>query len=178
MRNLTISEADVMGLPVKFNNVHYYRISGRYIFGGDLFIARRTIYFFPEVDLAEQRTKSSEYLPHRFALIMLAIMYLVQKLGSYASRNDLWEQGISDEQLQKKADAYIEELKDERRDKVFSESLPLPTHVSIDEISDIKLSLTGKLSFLAQSDNHDFNIGLRRKKRLRDALWEGGFGKT
>jgi hypothetical protein len=57
-------------------------------------------------------------------------------------------------------------------------TLPLPTHVSIEEISDIKLSLTGKLSFLAQSDNHDFNIGLRRKKRLRDALWEGRFGKT
>jgi hypothetical protein len=44
------------------------------------------------------------------------------------------------------------------------------THVSAGEISDIKLSPTGRLSFSAQSDNHDFNVGLRRKKRLGDAL--------
>jgi hypothetical protein len=41
----------------------------------------------------------------------------------------------------------------------------------------MKLSLTGKLSFFAQSDNHDFNIGLRRRNRLRDALWEAGLLK-
>jgi hypothetical protein len=166
-----------MGLPIKFNNVHYYRIAGRYIFAGDLFIARRTLYFFPEVELAEQRRQSVEFVPHHLALFVLAIMYLAQKVNSYASRNDLWEEGISDEQFQRKADAYIEELKKERKDKDFSASLPLPTRVGVGEISDVKLSPAGKLSFSAQSDTHDFNIGLRRKKRLRDALWEGGLSK-
>jgi hypothetical protein len=167
-----------MGLPVKFNNVHYYRISGRYIFAGDLFIARRTLYFFPEVDLAEQREKATEYLPHHFALWALAIVYLAQKVNSYESQNDLWKEGMSDEQFQKKANAYVEELKEERRRKDFSESLPLPTVVRVGEISDIKLSPTGRLRFLAQSDDHDFNIGLRRKRRLRDALWEGDLGRV
>ena len=164
-----------MGLPVKLDGVHYYRIAGRYIFAGDLFIARGSIYFFPEVDLAEQRSESTRYLPHQFALLVLLIVYLAQQLKSYASRNDLWEEGISAEKFQTKADAYIAALKEGKRKG--SETLPLPTRVKADEISNVKLGLTGKLSFLAQSDNHDFNIGLRRKKRLRDALWEAGLIK-
>src|SRR5437016_1105591 len=94
-------EVDFMGLPVKFHNVHYYRISGRYTFAGDLFIARGAVYFFPEVDLAEQRRRSMEYAPHQFGLIVFAIVYLVQRLSSYVSKNGLWEEDISDEQFQK-----------------------------------------------------------------------------
>jgi hypothetical protein len=37
--------------------------------------------------------------------------------------------------------------------------------------------MSGKLSFLAQSDNHDFKIGWRRGKRLRNALWEADLVK-
>jgi len=165
-----------MGLPVKLGGVHYYRIAGRYIFAGDLFVARRTLYFFPEVDLAEQRSESMRYLPHNLGFLVLVIVYLAQRFRSYVSRNDLWEEGISEEKFQKKADAYIAALKEERRTGA-SNMLPLPTRVSADEISDLKLGLMGKLSFLAQSDHHDFNIGLRRKKRLRDALWEAGLIK-
>ena len=40
------------------------------------------------------------------------------------------------------------------------------------------MTATGRLSFFAQSDNHDFNIGVIRKKRLRSALWESGLGKV
>ena len=133
------------------------------------FIVSRTLYFFPEVDLAEQREQSTKYAPDSFGLLVLAIVYLAQQVKSFASRNDL-EEGLSEAQFQKKADAYIEVLKAERSQKQFSEVLPLPTRVSAAEISDIKLSATGKLSFLAQSDKHDFNIGLRMKRRLRDAL--------
>lgn len=75
------------------------------------------------------------------------------------------------------ADALNAKLKAQRKSKGFAESLPLPTRVSENELSNMKLSLTGKLSFFAQSDNHDFNIGLRRRKRLRDALWEAGLIK-
>jgi len=165
-----------MGLPVKLNGVHYYSVAGRYIFSGDLFIARNTIYFFPEVDLQEQRDDAAKHLPHEVALIVLVVMYLLQNLRSYSSR-DLWEEGMSEEQFQKKADAHIAELKEQRKSKGFAESLPLPTRVSANELSNMKLSLTGKLSFFAQSDKHDFNIGLRRKNRLQDALWEAGLMK-
>jgi hypothetical protein len=166
-----------MSLPVKFKNVHYYRISGRYTFAGDLFVSRGAIYFFPEVDLAEQRRRSFEAAPHHFGLVVFLIVYLAQKVNSYSPRIELWEEGMTDEQFRKKADAYVEVLKEERRHKSFSE-LPLPTRVFAGELADIQLSPTGRLSFAAQSDKHDFDIGLLRKKRLRDALWEGGLGRV
>jgi hypothetical protein len=50
-----------MTLPVKFGNVYYYRIAGSYIFAGDLFITRGSLYFFPEIDLEEQRNKTAQY---------------------------------------------------------------------------------------------------------------------
>ena len=167
-----------MSLPVRIASTHYYRIAGRYIFAGDLFIARQTIYFFPLVDLAEQRSKALEYAPHHFGLIALAAMYLVQNLNTCASLDELWQEGVSDQQFRKKADAYIEKLKERRKAAGSSGELPLPTRATADEISNIKLSLTGKLSFFAQSDNHDFNPGWRRKQRLRDALWESGLGRV
>lgn len=166
-----------MSLPVKFKNVHYYRIAGRYIFAGDLFVSRGAIYFFPEVDLAEQRNQSFKDVPHHFGLAIFLIVYLSQKINSYSPRNELWEEGMTDEQFRKKADAYIEVLKEERRHRSFS-TLPLPTRVFAGELSDIELSTTGRLSFAAQSDKHDFNVGLIRKKRLRDALWEAGLGRV
>jgi hypothetical protein len=95
-----------MGQPVKLNNVHYYRISGRYIFAGDLFIVGGMLYFFPEVDLADQREKTTRYLPDHIALVGLAVVYLSQQVGSYASRNNL-EEGWSQQQFRKEADAYI-----------------------------------------------------------------------
>lgn len=166
-----------MSLPVKFGGVHYYRIADHYIFAGDLFIARGMLYFFPEVDLAEQRHEISEYLPHQLALFALVVVFLTQNLKSYSSRNQLVDQGDSDEHFETKARAYIAQLKEERSQRDFGETLPLPTCVSASEVSNLKLGLTGKISFAAQSDNHDFNIGLRRKKLLRDALWEAGFLK-
>lgn len=168
-----------MGLPIMISGVHYYRISGRYTFAGDLFIARGTIYFFPMVDLEEQRSKNARYLPDQLGLVVLAFTFLVQKLGtSYRSEIDLWEEGMSVERFQEKADALIEVLKEMRRDRDGSRSLPLPTRVSANEISNIRLSRTGKLSFIAQSDNHDFNVGWRSRNRLRDALWEAGLGRV
>ena len=168
-----------MGLPTKFRNVHYYRIAGKYIFAGDLFITSGALYFFPEIDLDEQRHNATQYLPHNLAFLVLAILYLVQKVGgSYASRIDFYEEGIIDEQFQKKAKAYIDRLRMERAQAEFSKTLPVPTRVGPTEISNMKLSATGKLSFSAQSDTHDFNVGLFKKTRLRNALLEAGLGRV
>ena len=167
-----------MPLPIRLSNVYYYRIAGRYIFAGDLFIAHRTIYFFPEVDLAEQRELGFKYVPHEFALIVWAVMYLAQNLNTYVRRKDIWRDGISDSQFKNEAEAYIAQLNMERQSKGFAESLPLPIRITTAEISNIQLSSTGRLSFFAQSDNHDFNVGWRRRKRLRDALWEGELGRV
>lgn len=164
-----------MTLPIRFRNVHYYRIAGKYIFAGDLFISRGQLYFFPETDLEEQRTQATRHLPHELSFLVLGIVYLAQQLnGSYSSRIQFWQEGISHEQLRMEVNAYIEKLRIERSLASFGRTMPLPMRVGVDEISDMKLSATGKLSFSAQSDTHDFNIGLFRKKRLRNALWEAG----
>lgn len=165
-----------MPLPIRFRNVHYYRIAGKYIFAGDLFISRGQLYFFPETDLEEQRNEMTRYVPHNFAILVLGVVYLAQQLssGAYSSRIQFWREGISDENLRKEVNAYIEKLGIERSQAQFGRTLPLPMRVGVNEITDMKLSSTGKLSFSAQSDKHDFNIGLFRKKRLRNALWEAG----
>lgn len=166
-----------MALPVRIRNVHYYRIAGHYTFAGDLFIARGGLYFFPEVDLAEQREKVSRHVPHELGLLLLAITWLAQRAGSYWSRTEFWQDGMTHDMFQTAAAAYIEKLKWERFNKALV-TLPLPTHVRSDEISGIRLTPRGVLSFSAQSDTHDFNIGLLRKKEVRNALWEAGLGRV
>lgn len=168
-----------MSIPARFRNVHYYRIAGKYIFAGDLFITRGALYFFPEVDLDEQRQSTTGHVSSEIALIAVALVYLAQAVsGAYSSRIEFWEKGISDEQFQEKAKTYIDRLRMERAQAAFSKTLPVPTRVGANEISNIKLSTTGKLSFSAQSDTHDFNIGLLKKGRLRNALWEAGLGRV
>ena len=167
-----------MSLPIRFRNVHYYRIAGKYTFAGDLFISRGQLYFFPESDLEEQRSEMARYLPHNVAVLVFGIVYLAQQFsGAYFSRIQFWQEGISDEKFQTEINVHIEELRSERRRSQFGQTLPLPIRVGVNEISDMKLSSTGKLSFSAQSDKHDFNIGLFKKKRLRNALWEAGLGR-
>lgn len=168
-----------MSLPIRFRGVHYYRIAGKYIFSGDLFITRETLYFFPEVDMAEQRHQVTHNLPHQFALLALAVLYIAQKLGgSYSSRIEFWREGLLPEEFEQHAGLHIENLKAERARAGFAETLPLPIRIGASELAEMKLSATGRLSFTAQSDRHDFNIGLLKKKRLRNALWEAGLGRV
>ena len=125
-----------MTLPIKFSGVLYYRIAGKYIFTGDLFIARNTLYYFPEADMAEQREEITRHLPHEFGLLVTAGLYLGQRLGgSYLSRTEFWREGLSDETFQNQAAAYVEWLKFQRQYKGFAETLPLPTYVRTNEIS-------------------------------------------
>ena len=166
-----------MALPIRFRNVHYYRIAGKYIFAGDLFITRGNLYFFPEVDLAEQREEIGHVVPHELGLLLAAVVYVAQKVGSYQSRVDFWTDHMSNEAFERQAAEYIQGLKLKRQYQAFGKTLPVPTHVRSAEVSDIRLTSFGKLSFRAQSDAHDFNVGLRRRRQLRDALWEAGLGR-
>lgn len=164
------------GLPVKFSNVHYYRVAGKYVYAGDLFIARNNLYYFPEVDMDQQREEMARYMPHEMAILITAVLYLSQRLGGYLSRTEFWKKHLSDEQFRNEAAIYIERLKMNRRIRYheFGTVLPLPLHVRTDELSDLRLTSLGRLSFSAQSDTHDLNIGVLRKKRLRNALWQAG----
>jgi hypothetical protein len=168
------------GLPVKFSNVHYYRVAGKYVYAGDLFVARNNLYFFPEVDMEKQREEIARHMPHELALVVTTILYLGQRVGAYPSRTAFWRKGLSDEQFRKEAGIYIESLKAERqmRRHEFGTMLPLPLHVRTDEISGLSLSTLGRLSFSAQSDTHDLNIGVLRRKRLQNSLWEASLGRV
>jgi hypothetical protein len=44
-----------------------------------------------------------------------------------------------------------------------------------EEVSNLKLSAAGALSFDARSDRHDFGVGIFRKGMLREALQASGF---
>jgi hypothetical protein len=174
-----MASSTAAAMPIRFSNTHYYRIAGRYIFSGDLFIVRGAIYFFPEADLSEQRNEAAEAMPHDVGLAVASIIYLAQKVSLFASgTHDLSRDGISEEEFRKTADARINELKWARTWKNFAETLPLPTRINQGEISNMRLSLTGRLSLSAQSDNHDFNVGPRRRRRLRDTLWITGLGRV
>jgi hypothetical protein len=169
-----------MALPIRFRNVHYYLITGRYTFAGDLFIAHDNLYFFPEVDLDKQREEVAQYLPHDLALVITLFVYLAQRLGSYVSRTEFWQDGLDEQTFRKQAAIYIESLKAQRRlqQQEFGKVLPLPIHVRTTDISNLRLTPRGKLSFAAQSDTHDFNIGVFRRKQLRNGLWEAGLGRV
>ena len=172
-----------MALPIKFSNVHYYLITGQYNFGGDLVIAKGFLYFFPRVDLETERQRRTNYA-YRFAgllgVLLVKVVYLVVDSAqqSILTEKGLWQDGISDEQFRQGADAYIAKLKEQPKLQSFSESLPTPTRVAAAEISGLKLGATGKLSFFAQSDKQDFNVGILKKKSLREALWESDCGKV
>jgi hypothetical protein len=148
------------------------------MFAGDLFIARGSLYFFPEIDLEEQRKKVSGHVSNEFTLLLRAFKFAGQQVAAYTSHTDFWQDNLPPEIFQNEAAAYIYKLKLERLDETFSPTLPLPTYVRAGEISGIRLTPTGVLSFTAQSDTHDFKIGVLRKKRLRNALREAGLGRV
>jgi len=83
------------GLPVKFQNVHYYRVAGHYVFAGDLFIARNNLYFFPEVDLAQEREEVSTVLPHEIALVLVMLFRPAGLLPSEVRKRELEEQHVA-----------------------------------------------------------------------------------
>jgi hypothetical protein len=92
------------------------------------------------------------------------------------SRTKFWNDRLLPEEFEKHSAHHIAHLKAEKARAAFAEALPVPLRISASEIADLKLSPTGRLSFTAQSDRHDFRIGLLKKNRLCNALWEAGLG--
>lgn len=167
-----------MPLPVKFEQVQYYLISGKYSFSGDLVITKGVLYFFPRKDLETERIKAGSHSSGGMLGSMVATAAHGSGKGDVKlDETELWNIQNSDEQFRQKADFFITKIQEQQKTEKFSQSLPIPIRIRVSKISNMKLSFWGTFSFKAQSDNHDFNIGWTAKKRVRDALWEGGFGK-
>lgn len=165
-----------MPSPTKFTNVYYYLIAGQYSYSGDVVIITGTIYFFPRRDLVTERMNN----PRGSEIVrimndaVITISELVHQSTSYLIKNRLWEENISEQQFRERADAHIEKLMIQRTSEKFSKSLPSPVRFDVGAIKNIRMGLGGKLSFSTQSDNHDFEFGLG-KKRLLKVLRENGF---
>jgi hypothetical protein len=88
-------------------------------------------------------------------------------------KQGLWTEGDSSESLQRKLDQHIEEVKEKRQHS--SSSLPVPSRHRSNEVVNLKMSLMGTLSFDAEHDTHDFDIGILRKAAIIEALQAAGF---
>jgi hypothetical protein len=173
-------------LPLSINNVLYYKITGQYRFQGDLILTTGCIYFFPHTDLDEAKEEVSQALevvggPLLEALILKPFVFpLLQTFAvrglnkSRLQETGVWKPVDSNETLKLKLDGLMAELK---RNHVPG-ALPLPSRFRREEVSNLKLRTTGILSFDAQSDKHDFNVGLFKKGLLHEALWVSGFMKS
>lgn len=175
-----------MRLPLSINNVLYYKIARQYCFQGDLIFTPGSIYFFPHTDLDQRRAEVSEALDvsglqllsevvlKPFVYPLLQVLAVRSLNHSRLQGAELWRRGDSSETLQLKLDGLIAEMKRNHKPN----ALPLPSRFRRDEVSNLKLSAAGTLSFDAQSDRHDFGVGIFKKGPLREALWMSGFMKN
>jgi hypothetical protein len=171
-------------LPLSIDNVPYYKIAGQYCFQGDLIFTAGCIYFFPHTDLDRRREQVSEELDAPGLRLLeelvlkpfvLPVLHALAVRGLNHSRlhgAGVWRAVDSSETLKLKLDALSAELQKRERGP---DALPLPSRFRREEVSNLKLSAAGALSFDAQSDRHDFGVGIFKKGLLREALAASGF---
>lgn len=183
-----------MPLPLSIDNVP---TADRSIIG-DLVITNTVIYFFPHTvrsgkgslkttgSLVELLTVFGEHAASIVwswagfglaCLIPLAKFQLQQTTNkSRLRKSGLWKAGDSSLILQMRLDAFISESAQKHRSiEELSSSLPMPQRFSRAAVQRMRVSMAGKLKLDTRYDTHEFRVGLRRSRLLRDALWEAGF---
>ncbi len=179
-----------MSIPISFDNISYFGNE----FRGDLIITPGVIYYFPHTNVTEElhrpRTERSAVLTvitHSLGF-SAAVIHSVATLGAYWHRtmsksqnrsklraSGLWKDGESYRELQTRLDNYIDQVRRQPAKLVgYEYELPKPMRFAKDEISNLIVS-RGRLRFDSEFDRHDFKIGFRYQRSLRNALWEGNF---
>ena len=167
-----------MTLPMSFDNVSYFGDEYR----GDLIITHGVIYYFPHTNMALQKKETGYWRPSALGLIGVLLDLIspfLRELVATTNEPDLrdvglWRDGESSQSLQARLDAHLAEMKKQPPEVLqYEYRMPKPMRFALAEIKN--LSMVGGLRFEAAYDTHDFSIGFRRKRLLRDALWEGGF---
>lgn len=184
-----------MKLPVSFSEVSYFDDEYR----GHLIVTDGAIYFFPTRRSAYNKIYLFGGMPDkvvnwvaRFVLIGLGgisaqdLAEFASQIGRFAKRSaaredrpqiaklGLWQNGQTSADLQQKLDDHIQKQKKLRTGFTVND-LPKPTSFRRVEMENIKFGW--RFKFDARYDDHDFGISPFRRKRLRDALWMGGFLK-
>jgi len=173
-------------LPVFFHNIPYYKMDDRFSFSGDLIITPGIIYYFPHTDLEQERIyrggKSeagflgSETLGDLFSKVLTNFGLRQTTIGSRSWKTVTWKWGDPIEVFQSRLDALIVASKQKTTDNSdFSLTLPGPSRFVANSIRQMNIDRGGMLTFEAFSDQHDFNIGVEKKRDLQAALLEGGF---
>jgi hypothetical protein len=169
-----------MTLPISFDNVSYFSDEYR----GDLIITPGVIYYFPHTNVALQKKETGYGSPAGLGLLGVLVDLIspfLRELVATTNRPDLrdvglWRNGESSQNLQALLDAHIAEVKKQPPELLqYEYRVPKPMRFALAEIKN--LSMHGGLRFDAAYDSHDFSIGFRRKRLLRDALREGGFSR-
>ena len=181
-----------MRLPVSFDDAAYFRREYR----GDLVITHGVIYYFPHTNMALEKRKRD---PHDAIDVVAAFMGaageaivvgralyggiggLWRKLRGptinrpHLKRSGLWVTGASSHEMQSLLDTHIASTRREPSRLVgYEYTLPKPLRFTAREIGNMSLRL-GVLRFSTEFDSHDFTVGVRRARRLREALREGAF---
>ena len=167
-------------LPISIDDVSYYNDA----FLGDLIITHGVIYFFPNTVAPSKELRRVEVIGAIFdhfgpigSALSLFIDLLAKELrtinNSALHKSGLWKQFESEEQFKSKIDGYIEAVAGNRKPEEFSSSLPRPIRFSRDEIGKLRVTFRGKVMVETTYDNHDFGVGLKRKRVLVEALREG-----
>jgi hypothetical protein len=182
-----------MPLPVSFDDTAYFRKEYR----GDLIITHGVIYYFPHTNMALEKTK--RHAPPDAVDVLTAFMGAAGEsiaLGRtlhggigglwrtlrgptinrpHLKRSGLWVVGASSDEMQSLLDKYIASTKREPSRLVgYEYTLPKPLRFTTQEVSNMSLRL-GVLRFKTEFDDHDFTVGVRRARRLRETLREGAF---
>ena len=194
MKESGLRNFEIMAHATSFDDVPYFRNQ----FRGDLIITTGVLYYFPHTNVAaakpEKKNRPTEHLDflwHLFGLsgaIFLLVADSLFDISSFlwralkATQNKpelrklgLWRDGEFTPILQQRLDAYIAETRREVSPMVeYEYSLPKPMRFTRTEIRNLSLR-RGSLRFETEFDSHEFRIGFRRQKSLRELLWESGF---
>lgn len=173
-----------MRLPVSFDDAAYF--GKDYL--GDLIITHGVIYYFPHTNVT--LAKSRKHIPGPEDVVAELIgssdLYdmavgLWRKLRRPTINRPrlrsigLWNNGASSREMQSVLDPYVASMKKEpSRLVAYEYTLPKPMRFPVQEIRNLRLSLSG-FKFDTEFDSHDFTVGLRRRGLLREALREGAF---
>ena len=168
-----------MSLPMTFDDVSYFGNEYR----GDLVITHGIIYYFPHTNVALERKNRGYRATEHLGLMAIPfdlLAALIRELQTTTNKPKLrkiglWRDGEPSQSLQTRLDAHIAEVKKQPPELVqYEYKLPRPMRFARADVKN--LSMRGGLRFDTEYDNHDFSIGFHRKKLLREALWESGFG--
>jgi len=181
-----------MRLPVSFDEAAYFGKEYR----GDLIITHGVIYYFPHTNTTLERGRKNTpgALDGVTALmgpageaIHLGLVFYRAAAGLWRrlrgptinrprlKSEGLWAVGASSREMQARLDTYVALRRREASRLVAYElTLPKPMRFPSAEMRGVSVRL-GELKFETEFDRHDFTVGLRRGRLLREALREGGF---